>query len=99
MRSLVKIMVEILVPLTLARKWQALAKTRSHIGTVYTYIYILYKYSKIVAPIVALHNWFKLVYGQFEQSNMHSNLDFYPRQARNETNVLYYIRKAKSLLS
>ena len=31
---------------------------------------------------------FKLVYGPFGQSNMHSTLDFCPRPARKETNVL-----------
>ena len=32
-------------------------------------------------------NWLKLVYGPFEQSNMHSTLDV-PRPARKEMNVL-----------
>jgi hypothetical protein len=34
-----------------------------------------------------LQNQIKLVYGQFGQSNMHSTLDFWPRSAREETNV------------
>ena len=29
----------------------------------------------------------KLVYGLFGQSKMHSKLDFYPKPARNETNL------------
>ena len=36
---------------------------------------------------ITLTNWFKLVYGQFGQSNMHCTFDFGPRPSRKKTNV------------
>ena len=41
---------------------------------------------------------FNLVYGLFGQSNMHSKIDFSPRQVGKETND-HYIREANLLLS
>ena len=52
-------------------------------GTIYIPIRIVS--SKRLLSILLIQ--FKLVYGPFVQSNMHSALDFFPRQARKETNV------------
>ena len=43
----------------------------------------------------ALNNWFKLVSGQFEQSNMHRTFDFCPRPARTQWISLLYRRLQK----
>ena len=60
--------------------------------TVY-YTYQDSKSSQHLLSTLLIH--FKLVYEPFEQSNMHSTLEFCPRPARKEKNV----REVESLLS
>ena len=49
-------------------------------------VYILGQCSNLLAPVFCFAIWFKLVYGQFGQSNMHHRLDFCPRLARKDSN-------------